>query len=261
MLSQDLLKLYRINRLSDLGQNFIFNKVLCKKLIKSLPDLSDKRLIEVGPGIGIFTSCLKDLNPKELVLYEKDVRLKPVLTNYNVIWGDYLKLKKASSHLPTWIVGNLPFNVSTRILVQCLNDMHNNSGLNPEGLLFMFQKEVALRICARQGSRNRGRLSFLSQIFSDVEYIQKVDKSVFSPIPKVDGAMVKFTRKLTCKDIDFNKMEVFLRELSKSPRKSIKLDPFYSKRLHELRTEDVIELYHKNVYLKKQEDQQYIIKQ
>ena len=231
--------------MSELGQNFIFDKQLCRKLLSRLPSMEEKRICEIGPGPGIFTSVIKELKPKELLLFEKDERLKPMLQDYNVIWGDFLKVEKPQSDLSTWIVGNLPFNVSTLILMQCLKDMHYGTGLNPDGVLFMFQKEVALRICAPINDRDRGRLAFMSQIYSDVEYIKTVDKSVFTPMPKVDGAMVLFKKKTRNANIpDFVGMDLFMRNLGKQPRKTLKIEPFANHRLHQLKTSDVVELFH-----------------
>ena len=248
MLSQDLLKLYRINKLSDLGQNFIFDRNFCKTILSYLPsNIEEKRICEIGPGVGIFTAALKELNPRELLLFEKDVRLKPILSEYTVQWGDYLKLEKPRSTIPTWVVGNLPFNVSTRILLQCLRDMHYKQGLNPEGCYFMFQKEVAKRICALVDDNNRGRLTFMSQIYSDVEYVKTVDKAVFSPMPKVDGAMVLFKKKKQSATLpDFDEMSLFLRNLCRNPRKAVKLHSCMGKRIHQLNEDEVVDLFIKD---------------
>ena len=245
MLTQDLLRLYKVNRLHELGQNFIFNKNLCRKIISNIPEIQKLRICEIGPGPGIFTSIIKEYGPKELLLFEKDKRLEPVLREYNVIWGDYLKTKQTAelSELPTWVIGNLPFNVSSAILIETLKDMYFKKDLNPFGALFMFQKEVAERICAPVNNRNRNRLSLTSQLYSNVKYVCTVDKAVFSPIPKVDGAIVQFTQKNTQDVPDFDSMALFLRQLSLKPRKTLKLKPFESSRLHELSTDQLVTLY------------------
>eukprot|EP00834_Sanchytrium_tribonematis_P006255 NODE_442_length_7350_cov_0.498552.p4 type:complete len:261 gc:universal NODE_442_length_7350_cov_0.498552:2192-1410(-) len=245
ILKSHLLKIYKVNRLSELGQNFIFDKQFCKSLLESIPNPVAKRICEVGSGPGVFTEALEELNPKELLLFEKDTRLKGLLEGKNVIWGDFLNVEKPSSNYPTWVVGNLPFNISTRILFCNLRDMYYNSGLNPEGLLFMFQKEVGDRIIAKVGSRMRLRLSIMSQLYTDVKLIKYVDKSNFSPRPKVDGAMILFTRKKNILSLpDFDEMEKFVQILCKNPRKTIKLKPFEEKRVHQLEVENISELFY-----------------
>ena len=155
----------------SLGQNFLKDKNVLKKIADiSLLD-NTTELIEIGPGTGNLTDYLIKKNPKKIFLIEKDEKLSEYLKNkffdkIKVINKDILKFfdyKIFSKN--TIVIGNLPYNISSQILVKFILD--NN--FNYKALIFMFQKEMADRILARVNSKNYGRLSILSNWKFDIK--------------------------------------------------------------------------------------------
>ena len=180
----------------SLGQNFLIDK----NTIKKLADLADNfdNIIEIGPGTGNLTKEIINKKPSNLILIEKDNELYKLLKselnykNIKMINKDILQvdLEKLTSN-KTIIFGNLPYNISTKILTQfCLDEF-----LLVTKLVLMFQKEVADRIIAKVNTNKYGRLTILANWKFNIKKICDVSPNSFFPKPKVQSSILEFLPK------------------------------------------------------------------
>jgi 16S rRNA (adenine1518-N6/adenine1519-N6)-dimethyltransferase len=175
----------------SLGQHFLKDENICKKIVDELTECSFTNLLEVGPGGGALTRYLiqiPGINFKAVeVDDEKVVFLKktyPVLED-KIIHKSFLEIDKPFEESFT-VVGNFPYNISTQILFKILDW----TGA-VDCVIGMFQKEVAQRIAAREGSKVYGVTSVLIQAFFDVTYLFDVSETSFTPPPKVKSGVIK----------------------------------------------------------------------
>tara|TARA_R110002073_G_scaffold123234_1_gene266734 strand:+ start:31501 stop:32304 length:804 start_codon:yes stop_codon:yes gene_type:complete len=189
-----------------LGQHFLKDENVAKKIADTLLGGAYENVLEVGPGMGVLTKYLLEKDKKitvfeldsESVSYLKDdfknehLKLNTSEENFRIIEGDFLKqnLQELFNNNPFAIIGNFPYNISTQIVFRAIE----NRNLVPE-FSGMFQKEVAQRIAEKEGSKVYGILSVLTQAFFDVEYLFTVPPNVFDPPPKVDSGVIRLTRK------------------------------------------------------------------
>ena len=195
----------------SLGQNLLIDKNILKKIL-SLTSFKNKNVIEIGSGTGnLSTEILKSI-PNKLICIEKDKifakNLKTLFKNkknLSVLNGDILKLnlKKLISE-GTIIIGNLPYNISTQILIKFIR-------FNPwppkfTKLIFMFQKEVGEKIIASMGNTNYSRLSIITKSRFKILNFFYVSKNCFFPKPKVDSIVIEF-QPIKRKDIHFKSIK------------------------------------------------------
>ncbi|HQH61362.1 MAG TPA: 16S rRNA (adenine(1518)-N(6)/adenine(1519)-N(6))-dimethyltransferase RsmA [Candidatus Saccharicenans sp.] len=184
-----------------LGQHFLHDKNIVKKIVEAnQPEKSDL-FIEVGPGTGALTFPLAEKAGFVLAV-EKDPSLIPALeakaaSNVEIIAGDILKLdlapsieRKRSGLSSVKMAGNLPYHISTQILFVLL-ELKNSL----TQAVFLFQKEVAQRLVAQAGTKKYSPLSILLQNYFETELLFYIKPGAFSPPPAVDSACVKFTRR------------------------------------------------------------------
>jgi 16S rRNA (adenine1518-N6/adenine1519-N6)-dimethyltransferase len=181
----------------SLGQHFLHDKLVCEKIIAALKERPLQNLLEVGPGGGALTSYLlelPDINFKAVEIDKEKVdyltKQFPVIQN-KLINESILDIQPPFDS-PFTIVGNFPYNISTQIVFKILDWKDN-----VEVMVGMFQKEVAERIAASEGSKVYGILSVLVKAFFDVEYLFEVDERAFNPPPKVKSAVIRFTPRKT----------------------------------------------------------------
>ena len=180
-----------------LGQHFLRNENIAKNIADTLSLENYTNVLEIGPGMGVLTKYLveKDL---EVIAMELDsesvIYLKQNISHENlkIISADFLKfdLNNFFKGKPYAITGNFPYNISSQIVFKTLEWRHQI----PE-FTGMFQKEVAQRICEKEGSKTYGILSVLVQAFYNAEYLFTVPPSVFNPPPKVDSGVLRLKRK------------------------------------------------------------------
>ena len=200
------------------GQNFLIDRNIIKKISNLIPQTSS-HIIEIGPGDGRLTEYILNLEPNKLSLIEIDTDLIPILyskfnkfKNVKIINGDMMKYEvKGKIDL---IISNLPYNISSQILVKiCL--MRNL----PLNLILMFQKEFAQRLM----DKNLNSLNSLVNCFYKVNSSFNVSSNCFRPIPKVDSTVISFTKKeiplLNSNEID--KFIEFKRSLFSYKRKTL----------------------------------------
>ena len=182
----------------SLGQNFLIDKNILDKVTNSAI-IKDQVILEIGPGTGNLTSCILKKNPKKLIVIEKDVQLAKKLdlsfgNQIHIINDDVLLINEnfLSEELIT-VFGNLPYNISTEILIKWILNIKNKFWF--KNLVLMFQKEVADRIIAQFNTSKYGRLSILSNWKLNVKKICDVSPNCFSPKPEIDSSLLHFTPK------------------------------------------------------------------
>lgn len=181
-----------------LGQHFLKDENIALDIVKSLNHTNlYKKVLEVGPGMGVLTKYLISETSFETFIIDIDwdsiAYLKknfPLLEN-KIIEGDFLKLdfNNLSNNEAFAVIGNFPYNISTEILFKVLD--HKNQVPKVVG---MFQKEVAERIAAKPRNKTYGITSVLLQAFYDIEYLFTVNENVFNPPPRVKSAVIRLTR-------------------------------------------------------------------
>lgn len=207
---RDVIKYFDIKAKKSLGQNFLLDLNLTKKIALLAGNLQGKHIIEIGSGPGGLTRALLSLGAKVTAI-EADTRcteaLMQIKTQYkdqfNIIFGDALKqdYDKLSQACPmtTKIIANLPYNISTKLLTNWLS--YNVWPPFYESLTLMFQKEVAQRIIAQSGNNHYGRLSVLVGWRTKAKIVYNLPAKAFTPPPKVESAVVHIVPKqniLTC---------------------------------------------------------------
>jgi len=212
-----------------LGQHFLNDENIASKIANTLSFKNYKQVLEIGPGMGVLT---KYLLKKDTVTYVIEIDTESVdylKSNYlhladRIIEKDFLKydLKDVFKDEPFAIIGNFPYNISSQILFKTL-EMRNQV---PE-FSGMFQKEVALRICSKEGNKVYGILSVLTQAFYNAEYLFTVPPSVFNPPPKVDSGVLLLKRKknynLPCDEkLFFKVVKTSFQQRRKTLRNSLK---------------------------------------
>ena len=181
----------------SLGQNFLIDKNIIEKIVHSAKIKSSDVVLEIGPGTGNLTKFIIAQNPKKIFLIEKDENLtnfleKQYLNKVSIINKDILKIPyEFYSKKRFLILGNLPYNISTKILSEwCLN-----KNLIVSKMILMFQKEVAERILADVNSKNYSRITILSKWKFDIKKISDVSPNSFFPKPKVHSTILEFVPK------------------------------------------------------------------
>jgi len=182
----------------SLGQNFLIDREVLEKII-SITDITNKEVLEIGPGSGNLTTYILKKKPKKLYVVEKDDDLAILLkekfdTEIEIINDDILKVSEGNiSEQKLSVFGNLPYNISTEILSKWILNIGSNFWF--DSLILMFQKEVADRIISEFNNSNYGRLSILSSWKLNVKKILDIKPQSFSPRPKIDSSLLLFTPK------------------------------------------------------------------
>lgn len=176
----------------SLGQNFLQDENIARKIVAALDAGKGDSVLEIGPGLGALTRHIKKLDLKRFAVIEKDRQLAEHYEQEDgveVIHRDALSFPWESlAEEGRWhIVGNLPYNIASRIMW----DMASRGGYRRA--VFMIQHEVAARLVAESGTKAYGALTVWINNFARVEYLFKVGPNVFRPRPKVDSAVVRFT--------------------------------------------------------------------
>ena len=182
----------------SLGQNFLNEKNTLENIVKAGNLCQEDIVLEIGPGTGNLTEKILEKKPNKLIVIEKDTELSKKLNkkfdNIEVINEDILNcIEKFKFNSPIKVFGNLPYNISTKILISFirLNDLNKIF----ERFIFVFQKEVADRIIAKENSKNYGRLSILTawKMCRTKEF--DINPKNFYPIPKVWSSLITFEPK------------------------------------------------------------------
>ena len=195
-----------------LGQHFLTDENIARNTVEALLE-KDKNsfIVEVGPGTGVLTQFLINTVDGFLAMDVDQESVDYLKTKYpekkeKVIFSDFLEadLQKLAGQKFN-VVGNFPYNISSQIMFKVLENKNS-----VDYVVGMFQKEVAMRLAEKPGSKVYGILSVLLQAFYDIEYLFTVHENVFSPPPKVKSAVIRLTRnnvqKLDCDEELFKKV-------------------------------------------------------
>lgn len=184
-------KMYTLKK--SLGQHFLKDENICRKIVEALRQKTFNQLLEVGPGGGALTKYLLQLDNISFKAVELDdekveylEKTFPALKD-KIIHQSFLEIEKPFEGNFT-VIGNFPYNISSQILFKVLEWKEE-----VDCVIGMFQKEVAQRAAAKEGNKTYGVLSVLVQAFYDVEYLFEVSEKSFQPPPKVKSAVIRLT--------------------------------------------------------------------
>ncbi|XP_059050743.1 dimethyladenosine transferase 1, mitochondrial [Achroia grisella] len=236
---KDVIRLYKLRALRELSQNFLMEPKLIDKIVRAAGHIEGNVVCEVGPGPGGITRSIINQAPRKVILIEKDPRFIPSLelladackdkVDVDIITGDILKTNIATfipadvrtdwmeSPPPVNLIGNLPFSVSTILIVRWLEMISRQEGPWAFGrtrMTLTFQKEVAERMVARILNKQRCRLSVMCQTWCNINYKFDISGAAFLPKPDVDVGVVTLTplkRPLT--NLPFKMFEKVVRQI------------------------------------------------
>ncbi len=210
----------------SLGQNFLNDKNILEKIVNTV-SITNKTIMEVGPGTGNLTACILNKKPKKFYVIEKDNELVEELSSkfrdkLFIINEDILRIDETKMFDEKVVVfGNLPYNISTEILSKWITNLKDKFWF--ENLVLMFQKEVADRIIAKSNTSQYGRLTILSNWKLRIKKICDVKPDVFFPKPKVESTILIFSPKKDYYKIkDVKNLETITRIFFNQRRKMIK---------------------------------------
>ena len=198
---KDIIQKYELNAKKSLGQNFILDTNLLSKIARmALSGVDYDALLEVGPGPGGLTEAILEQTDIALNVIEKDNRcakaLQELSAEYsgrlNIYNEDALLFNESKLGKKVCVIANLPYNISTLLLVKWLKNISEFSALT-----LMFQKEVADRIMAPIRTKDYGRLSVLAQLQCHITKLFDLNPECFTPAPKVWSSVLLFTPKET----------------------------------------------------------------
>jgi 16S rRNA (adenine1518-N6/adenine1519-N6)-dimethyltransferase len=192
---REVIARYGIGARKGLGQNFLLDLNLTRRIARAAAPLDDCSVVEIGPGPGGLTRALLDCGARHVTAIERDRRCLEALADLAaaypnrlaIVAGDALELDPAALvPAPRKIVANLPYNIATPLLIGWLKNIAAYSSIT-----LMFQKEVALRLVARPRSAEYGRLSVITQWLATARLLFDVPPRAFVPVPKVTSTLVQ----------------------------------------------------------------------
>lgn len=223
-----LLDRYGFKFSKSLGQNFLIDGNIVRKIVQGAEIEATDNVLEIGPGFGTLTEELAT-KAKKVVAIELDKKLLPVLKetlkdhhNIKIVPGDVLELdlekliEEEFNGEKVKVVANLPYYVTTPILGRLLEE-----NLNIESITVMVQKEVADRMVAHPHSKTYGALSLFINFYTYPEIILKVPKTVFMPQPKIESSVIKLSLKDELPDLDREKFFKLVKAGFSTRRKTI----------------------------------------
>mgnify|MGYP001267121477 CR=1 FL=1 len=210
----------------SLGQNFLIDRNVLEQIVDTV-EITNKEVLEIGPGSGNLTNFILKKNPKKVYVIEKDDELALLLESkfsdeITIINDDVLEIPEDKiSNEKLTVFGNLPYNISTEILSKWIVNLDKNFWF--ENLVLMFQREVAERIIAEYNTSKYGRLSILSNWKLNIKKIIDIKPQSFSPRPKVDSTLLLFTPKENFFELkDAKNLEMITRVFFSQRRKMLK---------------------------------------
>lgn len=241
----------------SLGQHYLKDEHICQRIVQLLDVNITKNVFEVGAGAGAITKYLLNIQNIAFKAVEIDnekvdflIKTYPQL-EHKIIIADILQMEKPYDDAFS-IIGNFPYNISSPIMFKVL-DWRDTV----RQVIGMFQKEVAVRITSKPGTKDYGILSVLVQAFYTVEYMFDIDPSAFNPPPKVISGIIRcvqnnnpyqienFSRFKAIVKAAFGQRRKTLRNALKSTMSATALsDSLMSKRAEQLSVSDFAYLYH-----------------
>lgn len=236
---RDLIRLYKLRAMKQLSQNFLLDQNITDKIVRAAGNITNHYILEVGPGPGGITRSILRQSPKKFIVVEKDPRFLPILEllqeasqdvtemeieindirSYDFRKGfvDAPKMDWHHAAPPIHLIGNLPFSVSTNLIIRWLQSISLKAdawtfGRSP--MTLTFQKEVAERMVAPVGHKQRCRLSVMCQTWCHVYHKFTIPGKAFVPKPDVDvGVVTLYPRKYPLMNLPFKMIEKVLRHI------------------------------------------------
>ena len=184
----------------SLGQNFLKDELILKKISESITTTPKDLILEIGPGTGALTKYLANKN-SNLICYEIDTRMKDLLKKYEnektkIIYKDILESNilediKDVSYENIYIIANIPYYITTPIIKKVMELP------KLESMTLLVQKEVAERLSSKPGNKCYGSLTVYLNYYFHIDYLFTVKNTCFEPAPKVDSAVITFKSKET----------------------------------------------------------------
>lgn len=235
----DVLRMYKLRAQKQLSQNFLMDPRLHHKIVRTAGNLHGSHVCEVGPGPGGLTRAILERGAERVVVIEKDRRFMPSLQlladayddRMKIVLGDVMNFPMDdlfprelaldwddAERPPIHIIGNLPFNVSTPLIIRWLRDLSCRRGIFSYGRVDMtltFQREVAERMVAPAFDvRHRCRLTIMCQHLCHVRHMFNIPGNAFVPKPKVDVGVVHFVPRVEPRiGLPFEVVEKFMRNV------------------------------------------------
>jgi 16S rRNA (adenine1518-N6/adenine1519-N6)-dimethyltransferase len=198
------IKMYDLRPQKRLGQHFLLDTSLCRKIVKhGACDIVGKNILEIGPGPGGLTRVILEHEPKSLRVIEKDACVLPILLDIrsafqtiplHIINEDVLRydwFSDVADDIKFDILSNLPYNISTPILFKCFDNIERIGSMT-----FMLQRELADRIASDNFSKEYGRISVMVNLLCDVRKCFDIAPSAFFPPPKVWSSVITLVPKV-----------------------------------------------------------------
>jgi len=205
----------------SLGQNFLQDAGVIEQIIQIVRPDTAQKIIEIGPGRGALTDHLAEAHAAlTLIEFDRDL-IAPLQQRYadkshvTVLHQDALKLRLSRG--PYLVVGNLPYNISSPLLIHLLKQSSQI-----ERAVFMLQKELVQRICAPPGIKAFGRLSVMLQHRFECYAALTVPPEAFNPVPKVDSQIIELIPKKNPTEVDFTSLEFIVKQAFAQRRKTIR---------------------------------------
>jgi 16S rRNA (adenine1518-N6/adenine1519-N6)-dimethyltransferase len=207
---EKLIRAHRLRPSKFLGQNFLTDRNIAEKIVRSLNIAPEDRVVEIGPGAGALTVLLAQLAGR-VTAVELDRRIMPALREateglpaIGLVNEDFLKFDVSAGQAAGEgtaqnagafkIVGNLPYYITTAIIAKLYEPPKGGLAPSPPALaVFMVQKEVAERLISPPGKKTYGAISVLVQYYTEAELLFEVSREVFTPKPGVDSAVIRLT--------------------------------------------------------------------
>lgn len=206
------------------GQNFLQNDLILDKISDSFNVLKDSIIVEVGAGSGVLTKRLITKNVP-VISFEIDESLKVYLDklqsdNLTIVYKDFLSIQLnqyLKDYKSIYFVANVPYYITTPIINKFIKE-----NIVPDVMVMMVQKEVAERLSASVGTSDYGAISAILNYFYVIEYLFTVSRDDFYPVPNVDSAVIKFTKRKELLELkDFNIYKKLINDAFKYKRKNL----------------------------------------
>lgn len=210
------------------GQNFIIDENIIDNIINKSKINNDTMVLEIGPGAGSLTTKLA-IYSKNVLCYEIDSSLDEILSknlepydNVDIIYEDFLKADvnkviKKYSFKNLYVISNLPYYITTPIIVKIIEDK-----LPVSKIVIMVQKEVGNRFKAKPGNKEYGSLSVFLNYYYEIDRLMDVSKNVFIPKPNVDSIVLELKRKENLLEVNEDIFFKLIRDSFKQKRKTLK---------------------------------------
>lgn len=239
----------------SLGQHFLHDEAICQRIVDSLSSDAEK-VLEIGPGGGAITKYLIEKNFAQYQCVEIDEeKVNYLHKTYPALQGKIIHTDFLHMPLPYEgkfnIIGNFPYNISSQIVFKVLDWREQVSEV-----VGMFQKEVALRIASKHGSKDYGILSVLTQVYYEVTYLFDIPATCFTPPPKVVSGLIRLQRNQNPYGIeDYNSFRKFVKAAFSQRRKTLRnslkssfpadklQEPIFGQRAEQLSIQAFVDLY------------------